>query len=181
MATSTIMPIIQSNILMAFFIIFGYIICALDNLLQFLDVACHLLVGNLEVEQVAGKVLGVGCHVDEAVARKVEQDDFLLASLLAFFCFSNGGGNGVAGLRGRDDAFLLGKEQTCLEGFGLLQVNCLHVAVLHKLGDYHTSTMVAKTASVDVGRHEVMAQGVGDKNIFTMILIFLCAGIFVGV
>ena len=28
---------------------------------------------------------------------------------------------------------------------------------------------------------EVMAQGVGDKNIFTMILIFLAAGIFVGV
>ncbi len=28
---------------------------------------------------------------------------------------------------------------------------------------------------------EVMGSGVGDKNIFTMILIFLCAGIFVGV
>lgn len=28
---------------------------------------------------------------------------------------------------------------------------------------------------------EVMGKGVGDKNIFTMILIFLCAGIFVGV
>ena len=28
---------------------------------------------------------------------------------------------------------------------------------------------------------EIMGQGIGDKNIVTMILIFLCAGIFVGV
>ena len=67
-----------------------------DYLLQFLHVACYLLITHLMVKQVAGKVLSVGCHVDEAVARKVEQDDFLLTSLLAFFCLGNGSSNGVA-------------------------------------------------------------------------------------
>ena len=43
-----------------------------------------------------------------------------------------------------------------------------------------TACLQNKSVSFD-GKLEIMAKGLGDKNILTMILIFLCAGIFVGV
>lgn len=46
------------------------------------------------------------------------------------------------------------------------------------------SLLVASLQNKSLGmdkRMEIMARGVGDKNILTMLLIFLCAGIFVGV
>ena len=70
--------------------------CLLDNLFQFVDVACHVLVGDLEVLEGAGKELVVGAHVDESVAGEVEEDDLLLAGLLAAEGLIDGGGNGVA-------------------------------------------------------------------------------------
>ena len=43
-----------------------------------------------------------------------------------------------------------------------------------------TACMQNRSISFDE-KLEIMAKGIGDKNILTMILIFLCAGIFVGV
>lgn len=79
-----------------------------DYLFQLFDVACNLFVRNFVVEQVAGKVLGICCHVDETVAGEVEQDNLLFAGLLAFFCLGNGGGNGMARFGSRDDTLCIG-------------------------------------------------------------------------
>ena len=53
---------------------------------------------SVHVLQIAGKVLVVRCHIDEAMAGQVEQDDFF-ARFFAFICFADSGCNGVAGLR----------------------------------------------------------------------------------
>lgn len=61
-----------------------------------------------------------------------------------------------------------------------------------KMGFYNIPIVVAFLAAILVAclqnralpfddKLEVMAKGVGDKNIMTMILIFLAAGVFVGV
>ena len=63
----------------------------------------------------------------------------------------------MTALGSRDDTLCTGKEHTGLEGLELRDVNTLHQTVLDELGDNHTGTVVAQTASVDVTRFEVMS------------------------
>ena len=63
-------------------------------------------------------------------------------------------------LRCRDDTLGAGKEHTGLEGFELRNIYTMHHTVLDKLGDNHAGTMITQTASMDVGRLEVVAEGV---------------------
>ena len=73
-------------------------------------------------------------------------------------------------------------------GLGLLFEYGLHI----EMGFYKVPIIIAFLAAILVaclqnrslsfdGKLEIMGQGVGDKNIITMLLIFLCAGSFVGV
>ena len=91
---------------------------------------------------------------------EVEEDDLLLASLLALQGLADGGCDGVGALRSRDDTLCAGEEHTSLEGLELWDVDTMHQTVLDELGDNHASTVVAQAASVDVAGLEVVAQGV---------------------
>ena len=107
----------------------------------------------------AGEILVVGAHVHEAVAGEVEEDGLLFAGLFALEGFGNGGGNGVAAFRGRDDTLGAGEEHAGLEGVNLFDINGFHVTVLHELGEDDTGTVVAEATGVDGGRLEGVAQG----------------------
>ena len=120
------------------------------------DAASGLFAG---VGHGAGDVLVVGAHVHEAVAGEVEEDDLLLAGLLALVRLVDGGGDGVAGLRSGDDAFGLGEELAGGEGIQLADVRGLDETVLEQLGDDGAGAVVAQAARVDVGGTEVVAQG----------------------
>ena len=118
----------------------------------------YRLVGDGVVLQVALDERLIAGHVDEAVAGEVEEDDLLLAGLLAPAGLADGGRDGVARLGGRDDALCAGKEHACLEGLELRDVDAAHQPVLNQLADNHAGAVVAQTAGVDVGWLEVMAQ-----------------------
>ena len=60
--------------------------------------------------QFAAQVRFVGTEVEMAVATEVNQDDLFLAFLAAPLGFFEGRGQGVAGLRCRQDAFNPGKR-----------------------------------------------------------------------
>ena len=126
---------------------------------DFVQVVLDVVVRKLIVRQVAGQVLVVGAHVNEPVAGEVEEDDLLFAVFLAGLGLADGGSYGVARFRRGDDAFTLGEERTGIEGFQLLDVNCLHQVVFQKLRHDDTGTVVAQSARVNVGRHEVVAEG----------------------
>lgn len=123
------------------------------------DVAVDFLVGERIVHKVAGEIVVVGRHVDEAVAGEIEEDDFLFAGLFAFEGFAYGGGDGVAALGRRDDAFAAGEDGSGLEGFELVDVDGFHEFVFEELGDDDACAVVAETAGVDVGGPEVVAEG----------------------
>ena len=65
---------------------------------------------------------------------------------------------------GGDDALGLGKEHAGLEAVQLLDVHGLHIAVLLQLADDHAGAMIAQTARMDVGGHEVVAQRVHGQH-----------------
>ena len=90
------------------------------------------------------------------MTRKVEEDDLLLASLLAFVCLADSGGNGVSAFRSRDDTLSAGKEHTSLECFELWNIHTLHQTVLQQLRDDDPSTVVAQTTCMDVAGLEVV-------------------------
>ena len=102
----------------------------------------------------------VGTHVDEAVAREVEQDSAAHALLLALQCLGDGGGDGVRRFRGRNDALALGKHSGSLKRVELLNIHCTHQSILHQLAHHRPSAVVAQTASVDMRRGKLMAQRV---------------------
>ncbi len=64
--------------------------------LDFGKVARKVLGGEGIVLEVAGEELVVGGHVDESVAREVEEYHLLLAGLLATLGLTDGGGDGMA-------------------------------------------------------------------------------------
>ena len=128
--------------------LFGYPIeCLLD-----------ILVTHPVVDQVSVQVLVIGAHVDQAVAGQVEQDNLLFAGLLAFLGFSNGGGDGMARLGGRNDALGAGKEHSGIKGFELRNIYATHQPILEQLRDDHACTMIAQTASMDVSGLERVTQ-----------------------
>ncbi len=63
------------------------------------EVLGNHLVGDRVVLQVTLDEGLVGRHVDESVAGEVEEDDFLLACLLALLSLADGGCDGVTGSR----------------------------------------------------------------------------------
>ena len=71
----------------------------LDQIAYFIQISPDIVVGQFIVLQITGKVFVIRCHIDEAMAGQVEQDDFLFARFLAFICFADSGCNGVAGFR----------------------------------------------------------------------------------
>lgn len=85
------------------------------GLFQFGEVLRDLFVRERIVLQVAGKVFIIGGHVDQAVAREVEQDHLLLAGLLAFVGLFDRRGNRMARLGSRDDALGLCEEGSRVE------------------------------------------------------------------
>ena len=66
-------------------------------------------VGERVVHQVACEEFVVRGHVDEAMSREIEQDDFFFTCFLALVGLADGGGDGVARFGRRDDAFDTGK------------------------------------------------------------------------
>ena len=111
------------------------------------------------VGQVSGQILVVSGHIYEAVSGQVEQDDFFFSALLARLGFVDGGSDGMAGFRCRNDAFGLGEQAARVEGFQLLDVGGLHQSVFQELGDDDTRAVVTQSARMDVGRSEVVSQG----------------------
>ena len=93
----------------------------------------YVLVGEFVVHQVAIDELLVAGHINESMAGEVEEDYFLLAGLLAFLCLADGGGDGMAAFRSRNDALSAGEEHASLEAFKLRYVNTVHHAVLDEL------------------------------------------------
>ena len=128
------------------------------------EVLCDHLVGDGVVLQVALDIRVVRRHVDQTVTGQVEEDDLLLAGLLALVGLADGGGDGVTALGSRDDTLGAGEEHAGLEGLELRDVDTLHEAVLDKLTDDHAGTVVAQTTGVDVGGLEVMAQRVHGQQ-----------------
>ena len=125
---------------------------------EFCEVLGDHLVSDRVVLEVTLDEGFVRRHVDETVTREVEEDDFLLARLLALVGLADGGGDGVTTLGCRDDTLRTGEEHTSLAGLELWDIDTIHITVLDQLGDDHTCTMVAQTTSVDVRGLEVMAQ-----------------------
>ena len=114
---------------------------------------------------------------------EVEEDDFLLTSLLTFLCFTNGGSDSMAALWSRDDTLCTGEDHTCLEGLELWDIHTVHISILDELTDNHTCTMVAQSACVDVAGLEVMTEGVhrqqwGIASLVTKVIAELTAGEF---
>ena len=72
-------------------------------------------VGGDAVGHLAVVELLVGHHVEVAGAGEAEDDSFCLARLLALESFVNGDADGVAALRGGQDALDAGKLLCCLK------------------------------------------------------------------
>ena len=70
----------------------------------------------------------------------------------------------MAGLWGGDYAFGACEEETGLEAFELSDVGGFHVAVFEELAYDDSRAVVAQAAGVDVGGHEVMAEGVHGEE-----------------
>ena len=137
-------------------LLFAYKYC-LTLLVECLKILGNHLVGNRVVLQVTLDESFVRRHIDETVTREVEEDDFLLAGLLALLCLADSGGNGVGALRSRDDALGTSEEHASLEGLELRNIHTMHQTVLNQLADNHAGTMIAQTTSVDVAWFEVVA------------------------
>lgn len=110
--------------------------------------------------EISVDILVVGTHIHEAVTREVEEDGLLLPRHLALQSLADGSGDGMAGLRSRDDALAAGEEGSGLERLELVDVYGLHVTILHELGHEDTGSMVTEPAGMDICRLEVMAEGV---------------------
>ena len=117
---------------------------------EFCKVFCNHFVSDGVVLQIALDKGFVAWHVDESMTREVEEDNLLLASLLALVGLADGSCDGMGALWSWDDTLRASEEHTSLEGFELWDIDTMHVAVLNQLADNHAGTMIAQTASVDV-------------------------------
>ena len=113
----------------------------------------------------------VSRHVDQPVARKVEEDRARLAFLLRLLRLTDGGGDGVGRLGCRDDAFRLGEESGGFERFKLRNVDGVHQAILLQLADDGARAVVTQSAGVDMCRSEGVAERVhGDERRVTRLI-----------
>src|SRR3712207_3090880 len=124
------------------------------------DGPLYLLLGVLEVHEVAGQVLLVGAQVEVAVAAEVEEDDPLLAGLFGFEREIYGRPYGMRDLRGGDDAFRPCKEHPSLKGLVLGVSAGLDEALVCQRRDYRRVAVVTQASGVDPSRHERVAQRV---------------------
>ena len=113
------------------------------------------VVGHLAVVE-----LLVGHHVEVAGAGEAEDDSFCLARLLALESFVDGDADGVATLRGGQDALDAGKLLCCLKDAGLLHAGGLHQAVVVELAEDAAHAVVAQAARVVGAGDEAGAEGV---------------------
>ena len=70
----------------------------------------------------------------------------------------------MAAFRSGNDALGTGKEHAGIEGFQLLDIHRLHIAVLHQLAQDNAGPVVTQTAGVDGRRLEAVAQGKHGKE-----------------
>ena len=75
---------------------------ALSLFVELCQVLCNHLVGDGIVLQVTLDEGLVAWHVNQSVTGEVEEDYFLLASLLALLGLADGSSDGVAALRSRE-------------------------------------------------------------------------------
>ena len=101
--------------------------------IEFGEVAGKVVGGEGVVLEVTGEEFVVGGHIYQPVARQVEENHFLFAGLFAAVGLTDGGGDGVARLRSRNDAFGTGEEDSGIETFKLIDVNRLHKAIFKQL------------------------------------------------
>ena len=94
------------------------------------------------------------------MAGKVEEDGLLLALQLGLLGLADRGSDGVRRLGSGDDALALCEERSRLEGLELRNIDRLHHLVFHQLADDRARAMIAQAARMDIGRGEVVAQGV---------------------
>ena len=114
----------------------------------------------LVIFQLAAEKFVVGRHVEMAVAGQAEEDGFFLASGLAAQGFVDGCTDGVAGLGGGDDAFGTSKLHASLESADLRHGDRLQLLFVEQLRDQGRGAVVAQTAGMDAGGHEIVPEGV---------------------
>ena len=113
----------------------------------------------------------VSRHVDQPVARKVEEDRARLAFLLRLLRLTDGGGDGVGRLGCRDDAFRLGEESGGVERLKLRDVDGVHQPILLQLANDGARAVITQSAGVDVCRSERVAERVhGDERRVTRLI-----------
>ena len=105
----------------------------------------HLVSDRVVLEVTLDEGL-VRWHVDQTVPGEVEEDDFLLACLLALVGLADRGGDGMTTLGRRDDTLCTGEEHTSLEGLELWDIDTIHVTVLDQLGDDHTPASIEEVS-----------------------------------
>ena len=89
----------------------------------------------------------------------------------------------MAGFRCGDYAFGLGKEHTGLERIHLLDINGLHISILHKLAEDDSCTVITQAAGVNGSRLETVSQGEHREQrrhsgLVTEVVLELAAGKF---
>src|ERR687885_1290291 len=124
------------------------------------DCPLYILLGVLEVDELAGQVLFVGAQVEVSVAAEVEEDHLPLAGLLRFEREVYGRPYGVRHLRRGDDAFRLCEEHPGLEGLVLDVGARLDKALVHERRDYGRVAVIAQAPGVDTRWHERVSQSV---------------------
>ena len=113
----------------------------------------------------------VSRHVDQPVARKVEEDRACLAFLLRLLRLTDGGGDGVSRLRRGNDALRFGEESGGVERLKLRNVDGVHQAILLQLADDGARAVVTQSAGVDMCRSERVAERVhGDERRVTRLI-----------
>ena len=119
-----------------------------------------VLLAELVAMELAREVGLVRRHVEVTVAAKVEEDDALFALFLGFVRLANRRRHAVIRFRRRDDSLGASEEHARFEALDLVDRLGVDQLVVKELADERARAVVAQAAGVDLGRHEVVTQGV---------------------
>src|SRR6266851_9356663 len=98
------------------------------------------------------------------VTRESEEDGFWLACPLAFQRLVNCDPNGMIGFRRGNDSFAASESESCLKGGALWDCYRLDQAFMIELRNKWRVAVVAKSAGMDWGWHEVAPQRVHEHQ-----------------
>ena len=105
--------------------------------------------------------LGIGGHVEEAMAGEADDDGWAAAGgTLVLAGFQECAGECVGGLGGGHDAFGAGEQATGFEGGFLRECHGVHEAQVVGVGHHGSHAMVPEATGVDGVRYEVCTHGV---------------------